>query len=488
MANRRSYKSDVSFLEKLAIGAIGTRAVFADLAKHGHKPIELERGSMNYKIWKNIKIKRLRVPDILCLNCATRVEARAKTNLEISMSHSLSDPERGWDKGLTDRDIVALSICRKVGEQPIDWDADSLIQYVSVRELRNAFDEKRVVIEKPKGAGEGFELRVTWPSAVASSDGIISELTPSRLKFKRKSDSRTISLSLSKKNIPLQPLVKTGDTIITGQIVASVIPVLLSFICQSNATTETFVEMLTSPSVADRYTAAKALSNFENNAISGILKERIDDAREHIYVRLEAASGLARMGQSAGMEFITQVLHGEYLEHRLEGIIILGEIHLPESQKILTTTLLDKGQHPEIRAGAAWALGELQQPDSINALIQTFTELAEPIRIEAVRALRKISEIEAKNIVSKLASSNEDQRAGIAWSISRSGNVVVDDLLRVMVDDDARQWVAYILGMQDKEKYLDKIEALRNSDPEVYFAATVLWKIISSWIYNVEEY
>ena len=39
---------------------------------------------------------------------------------------------------------------------------------------------------------------------------------------------------------------------------------------------------------------------------------------------------------------------------------------------------------------------------------------------------------------------------------------MVDDLLRVMVDDDARQWVAYILGMQDKEKYLDKIEALRN--------------------------
>lgn len=68
MANRRSFKTDESFLEKLAIGAIGTRAVFADLAKQGHKPIELERGSMNYKIWKNIKIKRLSVPNILCLN------------------------------------------------------------------------------------------------------------------------------------------------------------------------------------------------------------------------------------------------------------------------------------------------------------------------------------------------------------------------------------------------------------------------------------
>ncbi|MBI4849634.1 MAG: HEAT repeat domain-containing protein [Nitrospirae bacterium] len=488
MPNRRSFKTDESFLEKLAIGAIGTRAVFADLSRQGHKPIELERGSMNYKIWKNIKIKRLRVPDILCLNCATRVEARAKTKLEISMSHSLADPERGWDKGLTDHDVVAFSICRKVGGGPIDWQADSLIQYVSVRELRKTFDEKRVVIEKPKGAGEGFELRVTWPSAIASSAGIISEVTPSRLKFKRKSDERTISLSLSKKGIPLQPLVKTGDTIITGQIIASVIPVFSSFICGIDSTAEIFLAMLASPSVADRYTAAKALSNFENSSISEILKERMNDAREHIYVRLESAAGLARLKQSSGMEFITQTLHGEYLEHRLEGIIILGEIQLPESQKILTASLLDKEQHPEIRAGAAWALGELKQPDSVDALIQTFSELAEPIRIEAVRALRKISEIETGNIISKLPSSKEDQRAGIAWSISRSGNVVVDDLSRIMVDNDARRWVAYILGMQNQEVYLDKIESLRNFDPEVYFAVTVLWKIIGSWIYNLEEY
>jgi hypothetical protein len=55
MPGRRSFKTDESFLEKLAIGAIGARAVFAELERQGHKPIELERGSMDYKIWKNIK-------------------------------------------------------------------------------------------------------------------------------------------------------------------------------------------------------------------------------------------------------------------------------------------------------------------------------------------------------------------------------------------------------------------------------------------------
>jgi hypothetical protein len=34
------------------MGAIGTQQVFAVLKKLGHRSIELERGSMNYKIWK----------------------------------------------------------------------------------------------------------------------------------------------------------------------------------------------------------------------------------------------------------------------------------------------------------------------------------------------------------------------------------------------------------------------------------------------------
>ncbi len=34
----------------MAIGAIGTKKVFVDLAKQGHSPIELERGSTGFKI------------------------------------------------------------------------------------------------------------------------------------------------------------------------------------------------------------------------------------------------------------------------------------------------------------------------------------------------------------------------------------------------------------------------------------------------------
>src|SRR3989338_4476052 len=127
MPGGRSFKSDTSFLEKLAIGSVGTKRVHIDLKKQGHQPIELERGSTNFKIWKAIKIKRIRVPDILCVNCGTRVESRAKTKLEVSMSHSTSDSTRGWDAGLGDDDYVAFVHCKWVGSRPVDWQASELV-------------------------------------------------------------------------------------------------------------------------------------------------------------------------------------------------------------------------------------------------------------------------------------------------------------------------------------------------------------------------
>jgi HEAT repeat protein len=218
------------------------------------------------------------------------------------------------------------------------------------------------------------------------------------------------------------------------------------------------------------------------------LTQRMADDREHIYVRLEAAAGLARAGDGAGMAFIQQTLRGEYLEHRLEAVIILGEIPADDSRQALTTVLLDQGQHPDIRAGAAWALGELQQPASVDALVQVFLELAEPVRIEAARALRKVAAATDANVAGKLRPAQGDQRAGIAWAVSRSGRVKVGELLPLLVDDDARRWVAYIIGAQDQQACIGQIEELRRRDPEVYFAVTVLWQILASWVYDLEEY
>ena len=149
MAN--SFKSDDSFLRKLAVGAAGTNATMVLLKAMGFNPIELERGSTGFKIWKKIKIKRVRVPDILCLNTGLRFESRGKTKLEVSMSHSLKDPKRAWDAGMRDDDFVSIVVFEQDSDSPIELKQVSPVHFVSVKDMRAAFASGQISITQPKG-------------------------------------------------------------------------------------------------------------------------------------------------------------------------------------------------------------------------------------------------------------------------------------------------------------------------------------------------
>ena len=120
---------------------------------------------------------------------------------------------------------------------------------------------------------------------------------------------------------------------------------------------------------------------FISPQIAKALVNKLNDSNEHIYVRLEAAASLARQDDICGYEFIKQCLSDEYLQNRLESVIVLAEIDKDVSCQILIDTLLDKEQHPEIRAGAAWALGELRNKSALNTLIESFAAVEENIRI-----------------------------------------------------------------------------------------------------------
>jgi hypothetical protein len=106
MPARLAFKPDSSFFRKIVVGAVGARAVCEDLGKQAHRFVELERGSTNSKLWKDVKRKRVRIPDLVCLNCGTRIECRTKTSPELSMSHSPTDEERAWDFGMIDNEMI----------------------------------------------------------------------------------------------------------------------------------------------------------------------------------------------------------------------------------------------------------------------------------------------------------------------------------------------------------------------------------------------
>jgi hypothetical protein len=481
-----AFKTDESFLEKISIGAIGTRKVFETLEHLGHEPIELERGSMNYKIWKKIKIKRIRVPDILCVDNGIRVESRAKTNLEISMSHSTSDPDRGWDFGMRDNDYVALVVCKKKGEGPTNWEADNLVQFISIKNLRDAEYQGHVVFVKPKGAQEGFEARITWPSCLASSEGVITEITQTTVKYKTVGGKK-LFVKLSKGGKTLMPLVQAGEKVYPNQIIASTVPV------QQNLPTikvrsDFFLTNLASLNLSERYASTKALGRFNEKVVITALKQKLSEGNEHIYVKLEAAACLARFNQDEGYTFIKDCLRDSYLQNVLEAVIVLAEIKSDVSCALLCDILLDENYDSEIRAGAAWGLGEQRNKGALKAIVSSFNSVEESVKVEAARALGKLTEIFSNEIINQFDNASSLEMPGLAWALSKSKTITLDQLLGHMNGHDSRQWISYIIGTQGEQRYIAEIEKLKKKDPEMYFAVSLLWKMMTSWIYELKEY
>lgn len=491
MAN--NFKSDDSFLRKLAVGAAGTNATIDRLRDMGFNPIELERGSTGFKIWKKIKIKRVRVPDILCLNTGLRFESRGKTKLEISMSHSLNDPKRAWDAGMRNDDLVSIVVFEQKEDSPVDLKQVSPVQFISVSDMRNAFVANQVSITKPKGVEEGSEIRVMWVCAAAKQQSKVFAVEPKKVSLTTIPDARrqTIQMSRSKGKITLLPQVEVGDIVETNQIVASVVRVNTRLNCPPSVEETYFVDKLASVNLSERYAAAKALRYRGYTNAKPLLESRMNDADEDIYVQLEAAAALAAYDDPNAWEFIESKLHSTVmtvpLETQLETVIVASEIPKERSESILIGVLQDSNRNDELRAGAAWALGQFASATSVTALVNTFNSSSLEIKIEAARALLRIAEPQVPHLVDLLMNCESPRRDGISWALARTGNFNPAEIV-ADADDNLRRWISYMVGYGKENFAQADVEAICNADPEVYFAASVLWQIVTSWVHDLKEY
>lgn len=126
-------KTDREFLRNISVGAVGARKIQEVLRGGSFRLIDTDRTALSPKIWQT-KVKRLRVPDLLCLSSGVRIESRAKGKLGIIMSHSENTPGRQWDDGLRDTDIVACIRCYPEGD--VGWRAATHVGLFSVGDLR----------------------------------------------------------------------------------------------------------------------------------------------------------------------------------------------------------------------------------------------------------------------------------------------------------------------------------------------------------------
>jgi hypothetical protein len=121
----------------------------------------------------------------------------------------------------------------------------------------------------------------------------------------------------------------------------------------------------------------------------------------------------------------------------------------------------------------------------MRSLADAFASAPQAVRVEAARALTKLARVQRAGMVGLFESVTDAARPAVAFALRTGAAATVDQLTHAMKSDDMRQWIAYVIGTGQG---VDEIEKLKVLDPQVYFAATLLWKMLTSGIYDLEEY
>lgn len=349
------FKVDASFLRFLTMGALGVRRVADELAERGFEPIELERYGRSNKIWST-KVKRLRLPDLLCVRTGLRVEVRAKSDLRIRMSDAPNNPERVWDAGMRDEDLVALIACigGPNGPEPAAGGV-----YFSVRALRDSVNLSK--LGPPKSASEGAERDRTWPSTVPSRPGYVLSVTPHKLVVRMEGDgkpARRQTYTLGAK----RAYVAAGDRFAAQVTMLAGAPASLADIDRYLVNRYDPLAAIASEEAVDRYAAVKALRYRDDLRTAAVpaLESALDTAQE-VRVALEAAGSAAALGSHVGEERLVTLLWDQSsgIEMSMEAILILTELRTPFARDQLLQVASDPlFHHDERRQAAIWGLGK----------------------------------------------------------------------------------------------------------------------------------
>ena len=350
-------KADTSFLRFLSIGAVGVHRTIDRLRDRGFEPIELERHCSTNKIWVT-KVKRLRLPDLLCVKTGMRAEVRAKTDLKIRMSDAPANPDRVWDAGLRDDDIVALITCFDTGE----WfePAEDAV-FFTVGALRTSVDRSK--LGPPKSASEGAERDRTWPATVPTRNGIVLEVSDERLIVQMKADSerpaRRQTYTLRGKSVYSSP----GDSFVAQtSILAGEPPALADLSTYLPRRYEPLDELQAATDI-DRYAAVKAL-RYRDDPRGQVIPALEDLIRRETEERvaLEAAGSAAALGSEFGQEKIAYFIwdNDDRPDLRMEAIFILTELGpspfvLEQLNRVATDPHFEGD---ELRQAAVWGLGK----------------------------------------------------------------------------------------------------------------------------------
>ena len=450
-----SFKADDSFLRFLSMGAVGVHQTMTQLRTRGFEPIELERYCATNKIWST-KIKRLRLPDLLCVKTGVRVEVRAKTELRIRMSDAPANPERVWDAGLRDSDIVAFIACFDTDGRP--QPADDAV-YFTVRALRESADRSK--LGPPKSASEGAERDRTWPATVPTRDGTVLDVTADRLIVQMQVDagrpSRRQTYPLRDKSVYVSP----GDSFTARTAILAGAPPALADLSAHLRRRYAPLDDLRSVNVVDRYAAVKALP-FRGDPRDWVVPalESLIGREPEERVALEAAGSAAALGSEFGQNRVCRFIwdNNGRLDLRMEDMFILTELgHSPFVRKPLGSFARKHLNHiatdprfhgTELRQAAVWGLGK-GGLKSYESLLPFIDDLDEGVALHAITAFgADTPRVVIERLVQDLLAGNPRRAPTASEALRIIGSV---DVLQALVaaagaGQQAPDWIVATLG------------------------------------------
>lgn len=491
------------------MGAIGSREVRRDLAQRNHQVVELERGSLDAKIWKDVKRKRVRIPDLLCTCCGQRIEARAKSEPRISMSHSPTIAERRWDYGMVATDWIALPICK---EQPgieeradhwtrgmlvgdlsywnekewVHWLPEGAVNYFSVDAFRNVPPDKT----ERKGAEEGSETILTWRSCFSPAAGTVQSITESFITV-RPPDGPPKRAGC--KHMRLH--VGVGEVVQQNQIIACNANPLpnAALTCRRDLTERGIVEMLTATQLPVRFSGVKLARLNNTRTVEAAIRRIAADADEDIYVRLEASAYLCAVHNDDVAGAFAEAMAARDKPDQLEAVIAIGEVGNAAAANILAEILGDARRDYFLRSAAAYCLGRLGSFQvARTALVRAFEAQSHRVREDALAALADAGFGAVADLLAGLARSNSaDIQAGCAevvrWLAHRSdpeivANHLVPGVARALQAEDRTALSVWLGGQLPADIMRPALSAVLESDSRLAYALSVAWAFAQSWI------
>ena len=494
---RLALKPDSSFFRKIVIGTVGARSVCSDLASHGHQVVELERGSTDTKLWKEVKRKRVRIPDLVCVRCGQRAESRAKTNTELAMSHSVTDEARAWDFGMIDSDLIGFPICQAVEEQY--WSAGRLNNSASYWHERNwvrwrlagkinyfragTFRGTKFSKSSVKGVTEGSETSICWDAVFSSRTGTVEGCEGNRITIRREPDGHRHTRSIPS-NLSL--LVATGDHVEVNQVIASALTATgdAELTC-TGTLAHPIPDLLDSRERTQRFTGIKLARLRHDGDHCDAVRELVADDEEDIYIRLEGLSYLAAVCGRAPAEIFSGYLDNPDPQTQLESVIAIGEVGTPEAVEGLSGILDDSALPYFLRSAAAWSLGRIGTEAAISRLVKAFADIDISIREEALEGITSMGGAAVPILLSGLRGTVMDVAAGCAEALRQQAGLpaeVVSALSQGIQGARASDWAVWLLGHLPRERVAPAIAGLQGSAPQLHYAISLLWSFMESWI------